>query len=125
LEKGLLAVSVVLGDPQRVAGFVQPGSKVAVFVTTEGDEGRRATKLLLPTADVAAVGPTTAVASSSTQDSDAAAEEETVTKAILTLGLTQEQAQKLIFAQESGNLYFALLNESSKVAPAAATVSVN
>jgi pilus assembly protein CpaB len=33
LPNGTVAVSVSLGDPQRVGGFVQPGSEIAVFDT--------------------------------------------------------------------------------------------
>ena len=33
IPSGKVAMSVQLGDPQRVAGFVKPGSEIAVFVT--------------------------------------------------------------------------------------------
>lgn len=33
LAKGEMAVTVSLGDPQRVGGFVQPGSQIAIFDT--------------------------------------------------------------------------------------------
>jgi pilus assembly protein CpaB len=106
LEKGDIALSVQLGDPQRVAGFVQPGSQVAVFATTDD-----ATKLLLADVDVAAVGPTTAVKESASGDGNA----ESIPTAILTLSLSQRQAEKLVFAQANGDLYLGLQNTSSEL----------
>lgn len=125
LEKGTMALSVELGDPERVAGFVQPGSRVAVFATIEGDNGPQATKLLLSGVDVAAVGPTTAVEKPSSEEGEGQSESDQVTTAILTLALTQKQAEKVVFAQETGQLYFALLNESSEVAASGGVSSGN
>ena len=50
-----MAVAVQLDDAQRVAGFVEPGSEVAVFATVDND-GTTETNLMLPRATVAAVG---------------------------------------------------------------------
>lgn len=122
LEKGNIALSVQLGDPERVAGFVRPGSKVAVFATIDGGDGPQATRLLLPSVDVAAVGPTTAVDKQTSGDAEAS---EQVTTAILTLGLSQKQAEKIVYAQKTGDLYFALLNESSEVAASSGTSAGN
>jgi pilus assembly protein CpaB len=131
IPAGKLAVSVQLGDPQRVAGFVKPGSEVAIFVSVKpiavGPNGQTAsnnhneyTRLLLGRITVLAVGPTTLrPATNGTGNT------ETVPTAILTLALDQVQAQKVILGETSGALYFALLNKGSKVTPGAPAVDVN
>lgn len=117
VEKTKLGLSVQLGDPERVAGFVEPGSKVAIFATVQEGE-RISTKLLVAAASVTAVGPTTAVTTSSQaagNGEDGTAEQ--IPAAILTLSVDQRQAEKIIFAQNQGKLYFALLNTDSVVRP--------
>ncbi|MDQ6686891.1 MAG: Flp pilus assembly protein CpaB [Actinomycetota bacterium] len=126
LPLGTMAVSVQLDDPSRVAGFVQPGSKVAIFVTvapTNGTAVGAFTRLLLPGAQVVAVGPST----NGTTTSDGTAKTgatgtnpEQLPRAILTLALSQFDAEKVIFAQRapgsgSNRLYFGLLNDKSTV----------
>lgn len=114
VEKTKLGLSVQLGDPERVAGFVEPGSKVAIFATvTERD--RTYTRLLVQSASVTAVGPTTAVTTKTQSEEEATTEQ--IPAAILTLSVDQRQAEKIIFAQSQGKLYFALLNADSVVSP--------
>ncbi len=90
-----LAVSVQLADPQRVAGFVVPGSQVAIFDTSDADtkqsgsaaqgDGETHTGVILPRVPVIAVGPTAL----QTNGSTGAGQQQTST-AILTLALTQD-----------------------------------
>lgn len=113
IPNGQLAVSVQLGDPARVAGFVQPGAEVAIFVTlavpaTLGQPAGQATRVLLPRVSVLAVGPTTLVKTG-------AQNAEALPRAIMTLALDQAQSQRLIFASQTGQLYFGLLDKNSKV----------
>ncbi len=122
IPAGKIATSVQLGDPQRVAGFVKPGSEVAVFITVNpqstakgGTPTDDVTRLLLPRLTVLAVGPTTLVKPA---DEDQQNLEELPT-AILTLAVDQLQAQKLIYATTKGSLYFALLTKDSKIGPSA------
>ncbi len=122
IPKGKLAVSVQLGDPARVAGFVEPGSKVAVFVTMEGRD-QKSVRLLIPSVQVIAAGPTTLVSAASSKSDGANTEE--LPKALLTLAVDQKQAEKLILGQTEGGLYFGLLNDSSKVAPSGGTLETN
>jgi pilus assembly protein CpaB len=122
IPAGKIATSVQLGDPQRVAGFVKPGSEVAVFITINPQSSRAVaggpaddvTRLLLPRLTVLAVGPTTLVKPTNEQQQNL----EELPTAILTLAVDQLQAQKLIYATSKGTLYFALLTKDSKVAPA-------
>ena len=122
LTAGKLAVSIQLADPARVAGFVQPGSEVAIFVTLTGAQpgvpaAQDATRVLLPRAQVIAVGPTTITqtATTSTGKADSGTNVEALPRAILTLALLQVDAQRLIYASQKGQLYFGLLNKDSKV----------
>ena len=116
IPKGQIAVSFSFADPARVAGFVQPGSQVAVFVsytdpTVKGPFGK-GVRILLPKMTVIAVGPTTI-----TPPADPArANPEAQPRAMLTLAATQVQAEKLIFTTNGGgSLYLGLLNDQSRI----------
>jgi pilus assembly protein CpaB len=118
IPPGKVAMSVQMGDPERVAGFVQPGSDVAIFVTvtptgtSAGAPGTQ-TRVLLSRMTVLAVGPTTLRAAPEGEGN-----KEALPTAIITLAATQVQAEKLIFAKAQGNtLYFGLLTADSKIAP--------
>jgi pilus assembly protein CpaB len=118
-----LAVSVELTDPQRVAGFVNPGSEVAIFVSADpvlykpdGKEQKLAsyTRLLLPKVQVIGVG-TTSVASKTTKNEDGEQVTEEVPRTILTVAVSQEEAEKVIYASRNGDVSFALLSGESTV----------
>ncbi|MCA1824813.1 MAG: Flp pilus assembly protein CpaB [Mycobacteriales bacterium] len=117
---GKIAVAVQVGDPERVAGFVQPGAFVAVFATIQpstvgGGAAAQFTKLLLPRVQVIGVGPATL------RSPDAASGQTgEATSAILTLALDQMEAQRTILASQAGRLYFALLTPDSRVGRAPA-----
>ena len=125
LPEGKVAVAISLGDPQRVAGFVNPGSEVAIFRTgtPAADPAAAAdtpaptpeTSLLLDRVQVIAVGPTTI--SSTTTTEGQTTNTEAIPTAILTLALDQEQAQKVILSTTDGAMYFALLDKESVVDP--------
>jgi pilus assembly protein CpaB len=124
LPEGQMGVAVQLGDPQRVAGFVRPGSEVAIFVTSEAEEGGSQTDLLLERVQVVAVGPTTI--STTTTTADGTTNAEAIPTAILTLALDQDQAQRVILATAVAPMYFALLGPESAVdADAPGTTSQN
>jgi pilus assembly protein CpaB len=139
VPEGLVAVSVALDDPSQVGSFVVVGSKVAVFDTFNvrgpntadpvpaGDhlqdrhEFVRATRLLLPSVEVLAVGVSTTTTSTAPSDeksspalgSDAATQSATT---LFTLAATQSQAERLIHSSRTGTLTFALLGPDAKVA---------
>lgn len=120
-----LAVSVELTDPARVAGFVNPGSHVAIFVSADpvlykpdGDtqELPQYTGMLLPDVQVIGVGTTTVQARTTTTDEGEQTTEQ-IPRTILTVAVDQAQAEKVIYASRNGDLAFALLNDKSKVSP--------
>jgi pilus assembly protein CpaB len=111
-----IAISVNLTDPARVAGFVNPGSKVAIFLnTTDPAKGTPFTQLLLPNVTVIGVGSTTPVSTTTTSPAGAQTTEQ-LPRTLLTLALTQQDAQKILFSQTAGALAFGLLPNDGKAA---------
>lgn len=118
-----LAISVELTDPARVAGFVNPGSEVAIFasgdpeiIKADGSTQQLApyTRLLLPKVEVIGVGTTTVqTKTTTTEDGEETTEE--IPRTILTVAVDQEEAEKVIYGSRNGDLSFALLSEKSKV----------
>ncbi len=91
-----MAASVNLTDPARVAGFVNPGSQVAVFWTgVDSATGATFTKILLTRVTVLGVGSTTPVSTTTTDESGASTTEQ-LPRTLLTLSLTQAQTQKVL-----------------------------
>lgn len=121
IPPGQIAASFSFQDPQRVAGFVQPGSNVVIFLTSATSGGQNSTRVLLPKVTVIGVGPTTI-----TPPADPAqANPEAQPRAMLTLALTQRQAEKIIFAQANGTMYLGLLNDRSLIKPSKGVSSQN
>jgi pilus assembly protein CpaB len=111
IPDGDVAISVSLSDTGRVAGFVNPGANVAIFTA---DPKNQATRLLLPTVQVIAVGTTTVVSTTSTDPSGAQTTEQ-LPKTLFTLAVNQDDAERIIYASKKSDLTFALLNDKSKV----------
>jgi pilus assembly protein CpaB len=96
IPQGKNAISVELQDDRRVAGFVQPGSQVVVYTVKD-----TVPLVLLTSASVIAIGPTTATGKAPTAD-------QTIASTIVTFALTTADATKLVGA-DSGSLYLGLL----------------
>ena len=118
-----MAISVDLTDPERVAGFVSPGSWVAIFVSgdpelylADGSTRRLPpmTRVLLPKVQVLGVGDTTVVPRTTTDD-DGNETTEQVPRTILTIAVTQQQAERVIYSARNGDLTFALRTDQSRV----------
>jgi pilus assembly protein CpaB len=127
IPKGNIAISVNLSDTGRVAGFVSPGSKVAVFASTkpvDESKGTDSTRLLLPKVSVIAVGATTVVSQTTTSAAGAQTTEQ-LPKTLFTLSVSQKDAEKLIYASSHGDLSFGLLNDSSRVSSDSGVTSSN
>jgi pilus assembly protein CpaB len=114
---GKIAVSINLTDTARVAGFVNPGDQVAIFMNSSGGAGLGSfTRLLLSPVEVIAVGTTTVVSTTKT-DSTGAQTTEQLPRTLFTLGVTQDEAQKIMFASGNGELAFAKIGKDVKLAP--------
>ncbi|MDQ4052610.1 MAG: Flp pilus assembly protein CpaB [Actinomycetota bacterium] len=121
IPKGNMAISINLSDTARVAGFVNPGSEVAIFMTgAVGASAEDSTRLLLDRVTVIAVGSTTQVTTTTT-DPEGAQTVEALPRTLFTLSLDQEQVEKVLFAQGHGELAFALLTPDSKIDSSAGT----
>jgi len=124
IPAGKIAVSVQLSDPARVAGFVNPGSRVAIFTYGNAD-ATGGVRALLSDVEVLAVGPSTTTTTASTTNQDgtpSTANKEQIPTAILTLALSQSEAEKVIYAGGAAvpgakfqALYFGLMDKNSKV----------
>jgi pilus assembly protein CpaB len=128
IPKEKLAISVELTDPSRVAGFVSPGSDVAIFWSNQPDEQSsfsaepmgQLTKLLLRKVEVIGVGQTTVLSTTKTTVEGEETTEE-IPKTILTIAVTQKEAEKVILGTHSGELAFGLLTDDSITADSGGT----
>jgi pilus assembly protein CpaB len=139
IPKGMQALSVTLPANADVAGFVQSGSQVAIYTTFKiakpttsngnsgvqtGDTGGGAdiyaTKLLLPRVDVIA----TSQDAPSDLNGGKSAGNTSSNNVLLTLSVTQQQAERVILAQQMGTLYMSLLSDSSVTNEDGGTINV-
>lgn len=111
IPAGKNAVTVNLTVPQAVARYIQPGADANVYVSYKGlpTAGNPAdaniTKLLLSNIKVLANQPMQAPTA---EAADAAAANQG-NEVLLTLSLSPDEAEKLIFAKENGALHLGLV----------------
>jgi pilus assembly protein CpaB len=128
IPEGKLAIAVQLTDYDRVAGFIQPGSRVAVFVCTlpassggaAAELACPAVRLLLSDIEVIAVGSTSLITKTVTDETGAQTTEE-VPKAIVTIAVDQKDFERTMLADRNGDLTFGLMTEDSDVGPSSGT----
>jgi pilus assembly protein CpaB len=116
VPKGDIAISVSLTDPGRVAGFINPGSEVAIIFNGADAGGGLISRVLLPQVTVLGVGSTT----TTTQTTTTAAGEQTtseIPQTLLTLALSKEEAEKVAFAVTNGEIVLGLRTPDSTVKP--------
>jgi len=101
-----LAISVQLDDPAQIAGFVDAGTNVAIFLTSVAKGG--ATRLLLPKVLVLAIGNKTSTPQDTTTNGTAAA---AVPTTILTIAVDQQDYQRVLFGSTHGRLNLGLLGK--------------
>jgi pilus assembly protein CpaB len=139
LPEGKVAVSVETTAASRVAGFVRPGSKVAIFDTFTVRDGKgrvpagarlsdnydynHATRVLLPRIEVLAVGERgTAGAAISTPPTEGQPAKDTAKAGqtvLVTVAAGQAEAEKLIHASLTGTLTLVLLDDTATITPGA------
>jgi pilus assembly protein CpaB len=120
LPEGKMAVTVQTGAPEQVAGYVQPGAQVVVFLTYEllDRNGRKTgierTRVLLPRVEVLAVG--TYQTEQNRNDGNAVTGTATLRNTVMvTLAVNQPEAERLISGLSTGTLYLGLHTESVEV----------
>lgn len=114
IPKGKVAISVLVSDDGRVGRFIKTGAEVAVIATILS-EGSTAgfTRTLLPRVTVLADGLKTFVPDGSAS-SEVEGEDQEIQR-LVTLALSQKEAEKVRFAEKAGELSIALLNDASQV----------
>jgi pilus assembly protein CpaB len=136
IPDGKLAVTVDIAGLPTVS-FLRPGSKVAIFNTYDartensrvpdgnkgpqfGTNANHITRLLMPRVEVAAIGLPGQVGAQTTTNQPAGGDKTAQPAANLTavtFSVTQDEAERLILASQTSQLYLALLDESSDVRP--------
>ncbi|MBN1193698.1 MAG: Flp pilus assembly protein CpaB [Coriobacteriia bacterium] len=126
----LLALSIPVDEVQGVSGLVKPGDHVALFVTFEEDqqaEQPATTKLILKDAKILAVGA--ALRAQSSAPAEEASDEGVLNTTrqddtqvslnaqTLTLALTAEDAEQIVFCEENGSVWAALLPATGQEVP--------
>lgn len=115
IPDGQVAVSINLTDTARVAGFVNPGSEVAIYLNGVNPASSQPfTRLLLERVTVIGVGSTTPTETTTTT-AEGAATTEALPRTLMTLALDQADAEKVLFSQGNGELAFALLTDNSRI----------
>jgi pilus assembly protein CpaB len=112
IPAGKNAVTVNLTVPQAVARYIQPGADANVYVSYKGlptagnPADANVTKLLLSNIKVLANQPMQAP----TAEAADAATANQGNEVLLTLSLSPDEAEKLIFAKENGSLHLGLVH---------------
>jgi pilus assembly protein CpaB len=133
IPEGMMAVSFEASVAQQVAGFVRPGSRVAIFASyreLDGDKGSAAeddtsaddaingTAVMLARVDVIAIGTYGGGETTTTPlDGEAVDDEAQPAAVLVTVAVNQTDAAKVIHAAKASAMWLALLNESSTVRP--------
>jgi pilus assembly protein CpaB len=112
IPKGKMAVTVNLTDPQRVAGFVQPGSQVAIFVSVDQDVPEKYTDTLLQKVTVLGVGDSSTITKTETTK-DGSSTTDTVPQTLVTLAVTQQEAERLVWGTNFGTLALGLVDANT------------
>jgi pilus assembly protein CpaB len=126
LRNGLLpipadrqAMSVQVGIPPGVAGFIQPGDQVSIIAKASGGgaAGPNATaqvQYLLQDIQVLSVTQSTPTADPKQDTKSTQATQQTQSQVLLTLAVTPAEAEKLAFAVLDGQVYFTLVPKDQK-----------
>lgn len=144
IPSGMIAVSIMLCVPEATAGYVHAGSQVAVFDTfvrgakgqltagagcqgqhTQQDFGTAHTRMVVPKAEVISVGTAAANAQASTQsgsqnsgvlnqNNSGTSNTSGQSTVLVTLAVSQTDAERLILVSQTGLPYLALLSGSSR-----------
>lgn len=130
IPKGMQAISVELSDPYRVAGFVTPGSEVAIYyLPTQMPDVPDRARLLLKRVLVLGVGSTSTTTKKTTVGPDGIQTTSEIPQTLLTIAVEQKDVEKVLWAEDEpidhGEVAFALLTDDSKVAYGRGTGSDN
>lgn len=126
IPDGQQAITIDLGDPERVAGFVNPGAEVTIYwYGLDPRTGQNVARVLHERALVLGTGSTTQVTTTTTTDTTGAEVVEQLPRTLLTLAFSQKEVERTIFADRNGELVLGLLTETSRIRPDAGTLFEN
>jgi pilus assembly protein CpaB len=131
VPKGFLAVTIPVDDARSVAGLVKAGDRVALLATvsSKGGAGDGQTKIIVPGARVLAVGQSTGTESQGTPTQASsgigAQASSNQTAKTVTLAVSSVDAEKVVFAAESGSVWLALLSTTESIAQPGPGVSAS
>ena len=134
MPDGLIAIAISLGDVQRVGNFLRPGAEVVIFNSyTTGR--RRGTPRARPpqprrphrrgcssTARSCWASARRPPPPTTNPDGTTTAP---VPSSLITLGVDQAEAEKIILASQTGSLYFGLLGDGTEVVLSNGTTAGN
>lgn len=109
------AISVEVGIPPGVAGFVRVGDHVSVIAQISGTRGTatvETVKYLIQDVEVLQTGRR--VVTTTTEGAQGETTQQQEGKILLTLAVTPTQAERLVFALLNGDIYFTLLPKGAK-----------
>jgi len=111
IPEGKIAISILVTDDGRVGRFIKAGADISVLSTLLDDSGHPVlTRVLLDRVTVLADGTQTVQTDKGDEGTSDAALQRLVTVAV-----TQRQAERVRFAEKGGELSIALLNDASQV----------
>ncbi|HEY3007961.1 MAG TPA: Flp pilus assembly protein CpaB [Micromonosporaceae bacterium] len=129
IPSGKVAVSFLVTAAGQVAGYVRPGSQVAVYAEYHlSDDGKRqiigegkgdhdSTGILLPRVDVIAVGPygegATTTTPLNTQQQSSTGNQPSREGVLVTVAVSPDDAATLIHAAQADAIHLALVTEDS------------
>lgn len=122
LPEGYVAISVPDNPARGVSGFISPGDYVMVICSFDpGELDEAVSKILIKKARVLATGTET---SQTVSPQDANEQDGMLANSgggagvqTLTLSVTPVDAERLVFAQEVGSVWYTLLSSSSTIVP--------
>jgi pilus assembly protein CpaB len=133
VPEGSVAVTVELTDPARIGPFLRPGSRIAIYDTFNAKDGKVAnagtpngaklsndkddlhvTRVVLPSVEVLGVGDDTLSGSAGPSDEQKSGTQ-SVPSALVTVAVLPGDAQRLVHATQTGELYAVLLGAGAEV----------
>ena len=137
IPKGLMALTVSLPSNADVAGYVAPKSEVAIFAifgltlpkdapaSTQNTVGTSLEGVKLLESPIAVLATSQAAPTAVSPSSSSATSSSSAGGTLLvTLAVTQDQAEHILLAQQTGQLYLGLLSATSVTAPDAGVVNI-
>jgi pilus assembly protein CpaB len=119
IPEGKVAISILVNDDGRVGKFLAPGAEVAIIFTDIDRTTQEPilTKTLLKRVMLLAAGSTSSLTGSGSEDVSAEdapeAQNDAEIQQLLTIAVSQRDAERVRFAEKDGELTAALLNGAS------------